>query len=101
MAMRPGAIYEATETCRRLLRECLSIKSLMEHAWAENRLADLNLWAAGLGAVSRFASLDERLSSKPYVAEIVANLLGMLELFLEQCKDFGMRERAKTEYMQH
>ncbi|EHK47195.1 hypothetical protein TRIATDRAFT_90783 [Trichoderma atroviride IMI 206040] len=35
--------------CRALLRECSKLPSLKEDEWAENRLAEFNLWAANSG----------------------------------------------------
>ncbi|GKZ34749.1 hypothetical protein AbraIFM66950_005105 [Aspergillus brasiliensis] len=59
-----SAIYEATLVCRQAFRDAAAMPSLQE--WAENCLADLNLWANGAGALKvGKASLDARLSSNP------------------------------------
>ncbi|RSL41921.1 hypothetical protein CEP54_015665 [Fusarium duplospermum] len=42
-------IYNATNACRVSLRGCQTIKPLMVDGWAENRLADFDLWASGVG----------------------------------------------------
>lgn len=86
----PPIIFEATATCRQRFEQCLLITSLMRDEWAENRLADFNLWAAGVGAsASRQASLDERLVFKPHVRDVIANLLRMLNTFMGQCQEYG------------
>lgn len=55
----PRQIYNAAALCRLSLEDCLTVESLREHGWAENRLADFNLWAAGVGASAPTqASLD-------------------------------------------
>ncbi|RSM07427.1 hypothetical protein CEP52_005210 [Fusarium oligoseptatum] len=41
-------IYNATNSCRVSLQGCQSIKPLMVDGWAENRLADFDLWASGV-----------------------------------------------------
>jgi hypothetical protein len=89
-AVNPRSILEAAATCRQSFEECLSIDRLMEHEWAENRLADFNLWAAGVGAFAKKgASLDQRLVFKPDVREVIVNLLYMLKAFVGQCQDHG------------
>ena|SRR5450432_4428345 len=86
----PPLIFEAAAACRQSFEECLSIDRLMDHEWAENRLADFNLWAAGVGAFAKKdASLDQRLVFKPDVREVIVNLLYMLKAFVEQCQDHG------------
>jgi hypothetical protein len=85
------SIQEATKQCLETLRACLAVEQLMIDAWAENRLADLNLWIAGLGALaSSRVSLDTRLGSKPEIRDIIANLLGLLALTVEKCRRLGM-----------
>ena len=62
----------------------------MDHGWAENRLADFNLWVAGVGAsAKRRASLDERLALEPEVRAVVTNLLITLKVLVEKCKELG------------
>lgn len=58
--------------------------------WAENRLADFDLWVIGIGALSRpEASLDRRLASYHEVSSVVVSLLTIFESFLETCHDLG------------
>jgi hypothetical protein len=56
----------------------------MQYEWAENRLAEFNLWAAGTGAfASEKASLDSRLAleweTKNLIVGILISLLGCIE----------------------
>ena len=87
-----GAIYNATQTCRTSLSDCIQFEELMKNEWAENRLADFNLWASGVGAsVTGKASLDARLATRPDARDVVANLLQVLTGAIEECKALGER----------
>ncbi len=58
----------------------------MKDEWAENRMADFNLWAAGAGALTTGkASLDHRLKTDPQTHRIVTNLVLILEALVEDC----------------
>ena len=86
----PITISDATDACRQSFEECLRIDSLMKKEWAENRLADFNLWAAGVGASAKQrASLDDRLAFKPDVRAVVLNLLVLLRILVYECKKLG------------
>ncbi|KAF4448160.1 hypothetical protein F53441_8395 [Fusarium austroafricanum] len=86
-------IYNATNACRSALQNCLSIKPLVMNGWAENRLADFNLWAAGVGALAKTkASLDWRLHYQPKARIVLVSLLITLRDFIEECKDRGLIE---------
>jgi hypothetical protein len=62
----------------------------MKNEWAENRAIDFNLWISGIGALARKrASLDERLASQPETILLVVNLLKLLKLLLERCRELG------------
>jgi hypothetical protein len=62
----------------------------MNAGWAENRLADFNLWAAGVGAsATTQASLDWRLHFQPKARIVITSLLITLQELVEQCKDLG------------
>lgn len=83
-------IASATTACRQSLERCTSIKSLKDHGWAENRLADFNVWDSGLGASSsRRASLEDRLALKPHVRTAVLNLLIIYQSAIEIVIDLG------------
>ncbi|GCB23186.1 hypothetical protein AAWM_06071 [Aspergillus awamori] len=86
-------IYEATLACHRVFRDSAAVPTLQE--WAENRVADLNLWASGAGALKvGNASLDARLSSNPDAKIFLVNLLGMLQAFVERCVETGTVESS-------
>ncbi|GAM43723.1 hypothetical protein TCE0_060f18765 [Talaromyces pinophilus] len=82
------AIYDATLACHHVFRDLVAVPILEE--WAENCLADLNLWANGAGALKvGKASLDARLSSNLDAKNFVVNLLRMLQAFAEKCVELG------------
>lgn len=86
----PRDIYHVTNACVRSLQECLPVPELMDGAWAENRLADFNLWAAGVGAsTTSRVSLDWRLRFQPEVRIVLTSLLVTLKNFTDECKDIG------------
>ncbi|KAF5700463.1 calcium calmodulin-dependent kinase [Fusarium mundagurra] len=90
-----GAIYSATQICRKSLSECIEVEELMQNEWAENRLADFNLWASGLGAsVQGRASLDARLALRPDARDAVANLLQVLTDAIEGFRDSAQSTNA-------
>ncbi|KAK8876779.1 transcription factor Zn C2H2 protein [Apiospora arundinis] len=81
------SIYEAATKCRDSFLPCLTIAGLMELEWAENRLADFNLWANGIGAFAGHrASLDERLSRDPDTRSIIIHVLELLQSCVQQCQ---------------
>jgi hypothetical protein len=58
--------------------------------WTENRLADMNLWITGTGAMARSeASLDTRLLSHPGLKSAIATLLMILESYVDSCRTHG------------
>lgn len=62
----------------------------MQDEWAENLLADFNLWSAGAGASANDrASLDHRLAPEPDVRAVVINLLSMLNAVVKRCQTQG------------
>ena len=86
-------IFEATAVCLQSFTDCLAVEALMTDEWAENRLADFNLWASGIGASARGrASLDSRLALKPEAREVIANLLRLLAGVVDECKKLGQAE---------
>lgn len=81
-------IYEVILVCHRVFRHSAAVPTLQE--WAENRVADLNLWASGAGALRvGKAFLDARLFLNPDAKIFVVNLLGMLQAFVERCVETG------------
>jgi hypothetical protein len=85
-----GAIFEATTVCLQSFTDCLAVKELMRNEWAENRLADFNLWISGTGALARSrASLDSRLAPRPEAASVIANVLQLLSGTVDECMRVG------------
>lgn len=85
-----SAIFLATGSCRKVLEDCTNIESLMKDDWAENRLMDFDLWAAGAGALAEPAvRLDQRLASQPHVRIVVLSLLSTIEAYAEVCRNLG------------
>lgn len=85
-------IFEAAAACRRSLLKCQRVERLMKDEWAENRLADFNLWDSGIGASARNrASLDARLMMRKDAQKIVGNLVQVLTAVVEECIARGKR----------
>lgn len=85
-----STIADATIACRVGLELCMDIEVLKSQGWAENRLADFNVWDSGLGASSnRRASLEDRLASKPQVRTVVSNLLVLYKYSIDMCREIG------------
>jgi hypothetical protein len=90
-------IASATISCRRSLERCICFRSLNNDRWAENRLADFNVWDAGLGASSsRRASLEDRLASKTHVRTAVLNLLILYCNAIEVVEKLGKIRTSKS-----
>lgn len=88
-----GDIHHATMRCISDFKACLSIKPLMKEGWAESRLADLVLWASGVGALARpDASLDRRLEFQPKARLVLVNLLLTLQEFINSCRMHVLNE---------
>ncbi|KAK1255027.1 hypothetical protein MKX08_009022 [Trichoderma sp. CBMAI-0020] len=82
-----SSIAELADGCRRSLKACTQIEALMQYEWAENRLAEFKLWAAGSGAfASDKASLDARLSVNWETKSLIKNLLTLLTGCIEKCQ---------------
>lgn len=81
----------ATLACISSFEDCLSVKPLMKEGWAENRLADMKIWASRVGALAKpEVSLDHRLQfeAKPRLA--ICNILLTLETFIKSCHKHAM-----------
>lgn len=87
----PLTILDAATVCRHNFRAATAVPRLMQQEWAENRLADFNLWSTGAGAsASGKASLDHRLHANPEAHAVLVNLLLMLRILIQKCIDGGM-----------
>ncbi|KAH6888445.1 hypothetical protein B0T10DRAFT_54808 [Thelonectria olida] len=88
-----GDIYHATMGCISRFEACLLVKPLMNGGWAESRLADMRLWASGVGALaSPQASLDRRLQYQPKARLVLTNLLLTLDEFIKSCHLLALGE---------
>ncbi|KAJ5243895.1 hypothetical protein N7489_003991 [Penicillium chrysogenum] len=92
-----SVIYSITAACRESLEECVRANKHMKDEWAMMRLADFNLWAAGIGASAQHkASLDARLSLKPDVRDMVAKILQMLKSRVEVYEELTLPDACLT-----
>lgn len=91
------SVAEVTHQCLGQFDDVLE-KSKDDHdRWAENRRADFNLWADGVGAAARYkASLDARFASRPRELILTRSLLlrlnGYLKNFLSATDDKALKE---------
>ena len=91
--MAAGTIFAESSACQAALTTCLSEEELTKHGWAENRLADFNLWAAGIGALANGrTSLDHRLELLPETRDVVSGLLQHLTAIVQRCVHLGRLE---------
>lgn len=91
-------IRDIASHCRALLRECSKLPNLKEDEWAENRLAEFNLWTANSGVFGgERASLDARLALQPEVIGVFISLLTVLNERLTQCQYFGAFDSLEAE----
>ncbi|RSL67339.1 hypothetical protein CEP53_002995 [Fusarium sp. AF-6] len=89
------SIFEATKATRHTLERCNSVESQVVSDWAENRILDFNLWAAGIGALSTSqSSLDKRLASQPAVRSVVLGLLSALKTLAQDCLDLASEPKS-------
>lgn len=77
---------ELTRACQDALEQCIAMRGFNASEWAEIRLADFNLWAAGVGAfASKKSSLDARFEDRPDDLILVKSNLSILHAFLQDC----------------
>ena len=77
---------ELTRECQDAFEQCIAMTGFKAVEWAEIRLADLNLWAAGVGAfASKKSSLDARFENRPDDLILVKSNLSILHGFLQDC----------------
>ncbi|KAI0144953.1 hypothetical protein BJ166DRAFT_597014 [Pestalotiopsis sp. NC0098] len=83
-----SSISAVATQCRIRLQQCLHLQPLMQYEWAENRLAEFNLWAAGAGAFAgERASLDAKLALQIDTQTFVISILSLLLGCVEKCRD--------------
>ncbi|OQE06972.1 hypothetical protein PENVUL_c015G07415 [Penicillium vulpinum] len=79
------SISEASQVCVERFARCVEVSTLKGNEWAENRLADLNLWISSTGACARGrASLESRLASRPEARDVVINLLELIGSMVDE-----------------
>ncbi|PKK41953.1 hypothetical protein CI102_14008, partial [Trichoderma harzianum] len=84
-------ISQASAECLQSFTDCLAVESLGKDEWAENRLADFNLWVSGTGAsAQKRASLDSRLALEPQAREVILTLLNHLTEAVNRCKALAL-----------
>ncbi|RSL76302.1 hypothetical protein CEP51_010085 [Fusarium floridanum] len=96
-----STIFDATAACRKSFVECQTFQVLAKAEWAENRLADFNLWASGIGASTRNrASLDARLALRPDARDVIVNLLRLLNALVEGCMVLAESDTTQSNTVQ-
>ncbi|KAJ5698402.1 hypothetical protein N7462_000407 [Penicillium macrosclerotiorum] len=87
MSANETTIAELATSIHREFRLCMQQSSLMHEKWAEVRMSDFNLWAAGVGLTAgKNASLDTRLQAMPNELSTVKHLLSSLKKTLTDCQ---------------
>jgi hypothetical protein len=83
--------------CIELFKQCQTIDAKASQRF-ENRLADFNLWADGVGAMANEdASLESRFGSRSDDLAVVKGVLAMLLEFLNDCLELSRSGRPITE----
>ncbi|KAK7906508.1 hypothetical protein PG985_016245 [Apiospora marii] len=96
-----SSIYAAATECREAFLPCLTCPALMDMEWAENRLADFNLWANGIGAfAANRASLDERLNRDTDTRGIIVHVIGLIHSCLQQCLNLASNPTSREASVQ-
>lgn len=79
MERTTSSILKLTESCISRFEKLLALQNPRHKEPLENRLADLNIWADGVGALAKpGASLDSRLQGRVKDLALVKNVLVML-----------------------
>ena len=90
-------IRSAALVCRQRLVVCAKTPVLTEKHWAQNRLADFNLWDAGVGAsVYDPNSLDLRLGHDRSARKLVIGTLSALSAWLQKCIEIAKASSTET-----
>lgn len=86
----PTAIFDATLAVRHVFKAAIAAPRLMYSEWAENRLADFDLWCASTGAsTTGELSLDHQWHTIPEVRAMVIDSLSTVKTVLQNCIDEG------------
>ncbi|KAI8951383.1 hypothetical protein F4801DRAFT_578590 [Xylaria longipes] len=84
-------IYRLTNGCASLFAKCQSkkITALTQDDWVGGKLADFNLWAAGIiASTTGPSSLDYRVRDRPDVKLVLIGLLSTVKEAAERCLDY-------------
>jgi hypothetical protein len=89
----------AASQCHDYMQNCLHQRLLMESDWAENILADFNLWAASFGIFSgRRAAFDDRILRDENNRLLMSNILSLLQMSVQAClKKSGTSDEVKVD----
>ncbi|KAI0440549.1 hypothetical protein F4803DRAFT_464372 [Xylaria telfairii] len=97
MEQTESSILMLTKSCISKFKEIIALHSF-KRPELESRLADLNLWADGVGALSRpGSSLDSRLQGRVKDLALVKNVLITLTDSLDHYKDVAEIEKSSDE----
>jgi hypothetical protein len=89
-------IADAADACRTSFKQCLAYDSLRRE-WAEDRLADFNVWDSSIGASAEMGGyLDARLGSKFNIQQTLLGLVTLLQLTVDQCKHHGIEYQSEV-----
>lgn len=87
---QPLNIVDAIKECHQVFQNASAIPSLEHREWVENRLADFNLWYAGVNASgSGKSSLQARLTTSLEAQTFLIQLLKLLTALLKKCIELG------------
>lgn len=81
-----GSVARATVTCRESLAACCDIAWLRVE-WAEDSLADYNLWAANVGASENESLLEGQIEH--HIRRVLLDQLGLLKSAVDRCRRLG------------
>ncbi|KAK8099658.1 D-serine dehydratase [Apiospora kogelbergensis] len=76
-------IAEPASVCRVSFLDCLACADLMKLEWAENRLADFDLWA--LDFMRYHTPVDGRPSPDDHTRNVIVHVLKLLHSCIQQC----------------
>ncbi|KAI4657230.1 uncharacterized protein J4E79_007847 [Alternaria viburni] len=93
-----ATIRAVTQECQQEFRTCAEVPALTEKHWAENRLADFNLWGAWVGASAEEPnSLELHLYHDSEAQKVVISTLSILIAWLRKCKEVAETQRTGSQ----
>lgn len=92
MDFATGSVSDLTTASIAGFERCFAVNGVKHSEDLENRFADFNLWAAGVGAMAGSeASLDHRFEERPEVLILVKGILALLQQFLDEAASVAER----------